>query len=81
MNEIMVAAVTPGLSVMFSRPSAQPEASSLDAQRSPQWSASCSMYGIWSASCAAHNRSSHASRVLVSAGALATISTSSAMMA
>ena len=37
------------------------------------------MYGIWSASCAAHRRSSQVSRVVGSAGALAMTGTSSAI--
>ena len=65
--------------VVPSRRSAHADATSFEAHSSPQWSASVSMYGISSASCAAHSRSSQASRVVGSAGALAMTGTSSAI--
>lgn len=64
--------------VMPTRRSAHRETRPFDAQSSPRWSPSCPTYGIRPASCACQSRSSHASRVLASAGAPATIGTSPA---
>ena len=65
---------------MLIRRSAHSDASSLEPHSSPQYSASCSMYGIWSAAWVSNRRSSHAARVLASAGAPAMTGTSSAMV-
>jgi len=56
--------------------SAQADATCCEAQSAPQCSARLSMYGIWSASWAAHSRSSQPFRVLASAAAPVTTGTS-----
>ncbi|MBI4509687.1 MAG: hypothetical protein HY698_08610 [Deltaproteobacteria bacterium] len=59
--------------------SAHAEATPFDAHKVPQWSPSHSMYGMPSFWYASNSRSSQASLVFASAGALAMIGTSSAM--